>query len=114
MKYRFYESDISIAYIETITGVKVANLVKGNIETGEFEERINRDGELVKLPLYCRGIEVELEGEPTLEQLRKMDRTFVGLKREGGIDLASEIDQIKSKIADYDTLKARIENLEKK
>jgi len=54
--------------------------------------------------------EQEALGFILVEDQRHLDGNHLIFER----DLASEVDEIKAKIADYDDLKARVEKLEKK
>jgi len=67
MKYKWLKKDaIRIPY---------KSITKGGLPTGEVENG---------MPVLEEGIEVEFEGDATPQQLADLDRTFTGLRREGG------------------------------
>ena len=53
-------------------------------------------------------------GDPQIGTMTFTDELPVTIQPEPARDLAAEIDDLKAKIADYDTLKARVEKLEVK
>jgi len=105
MNYRWLEEDLTCDRLSQELGCKVKNIISGQVIIGELDA-LDNEGNLIKKPIVKKGIEVEFEIMPTLEQVSKLDDIFSlqNLKREGGKDLVAEIDD----------LKARIENLGKK
>jgi len=99
MKHRWLEEENSktCEQLEQELDCKVKSITEGNIIVG-YVDTIDENGKPVKLPVTCKGIEIEFEGEPSDEQLARLDIKFMGLKREGGKDLIAEIDELKTKI----------------
>ena len=78
-------------------GCKVSSITKGNIIIG-WEDGFDEIGNPIKLPITRPGIEIEFDKEPGQDKLESLDRKFTGLKREGGKDLAQEMDDIKARV----------------
>ena len=95
MKYQWLEEDLTCEKLNQEQGIKITSITSGDIVIGQSDN----------LSITRKGVEIEFEQEPTLEQLNKLDGIFSlqKLKREGGKDLATEID----------ALKVRMEKLEK-
>ena len=104
MRHQWLEEDLTCDRLSQELGCKVKNIISGQVVIGE-EDALDSEGNPIKIPITHRGIEVEFEIMPTLEQVSKLDDIFSlqNLKREGGRDLVAAID----------ALKARIEKLEK-
>ena len=106
MQYRYLEKDLTCVKLSNLLGIEVKTISAGQVPTGEKIEMVNSDGSVMLVDKTCKGIVVEFKQEPTAEQVSKLDNLFSlqKLKREGGRDLVTEIDN----------LKVRMENLEKK
>ena len=104
MSYQWLEEDLTCDRLSQELGCKVKNIISGQVVIGE-EDALDNEGNPIKIPITHRGVEIEFEIMPTLEQVSKLDDIFSlqNLKREGGKDLIAEID----------ALKAKVENLEK-
>ena len=104
MRHQWLEEDLTCDRLSQTLGCKVKNIISGQVVIGE-KDVLDGEGNPIKIPITHRGIEVEFEIMPTLEQVSKLDDIFSlqKLKREGGKDLIAEID----------ALKARMEKLEK-
>jgi len=96
MKYQWLEEDLTCEKLNQEQGIKITSITSGDIVIGQSDN----------LSITRKGVEIEFEQEPTLEQVNKLDGLFSlqKLKREGGRDLVAEID----------ALKAKVEKLEKK
>ena len=96
MKYQWLEEDLTCEKLNQEQGIKITSITSGDIVIGQSDN----------LSITRKGVEIEFEQEPTLEQVNKLDGLFSlqKLKREGGKDLVAEID----------ALNVRIENLGKK
>ena len=96
MKYQWLEEDLTCEKLNQEQGIKITSITSGDIVIGQSDN----------LSITRKGVEIEFEQEPTLEQVNKLDGLFSlqKLKREGGRDLVAEID----------ALKVRIEKLEKR
>lgn len=96
MKYKWLEDIPTCDELSQAIGCPVKSITKGDIVIGYGETA--PDGSYSEITR--KGIEVEFEQEPTVEQLERLDGIFSlhNLKREGGRDLIAEIDQLKQKI----------------
>ena len=104
MRHQWLEEDLTCDRLSQTLGCKVKNIISGQVVIGE-KDALDNEGNPIKIPITHRGVDIEFEIMPTLEQVSKLDDIFSlqNLKREGGRDLVAAID----------ALKARIEKLEK-
>ena len=77
-----------IRYIERQSQPRFKNVKR--IKTGKINIGTEED------PVMVQGVEYEFDGEPTAEQLKELDRFYIGLNRDGGKSLADEIDELKA------------------
>jgi hypothetical protein len=98
MKYQWIEEEVTAGMIERETGLKVKNIITGRIIAGYDGE----DEHGNPMPIHKRGIEIEFETEPSVNNLEKLDRKFIKLKRDGGKDLTQEIEKIKARVANLE------------
>ena len=96
MKYQWLEELKTCEELGAELGCKVKSITRGQIIIG-YEERYDKEGNPVQLPITKRGVEIELGGE-TSEILERLDMALAGLKRKGGKLLADEMDNLKARI----------------
>jgi len=95
MKYQWLDESLTAEKLSLLIGKSVKSITQGEIIIG-YEP----DGK----PVIQMGIEVELDEEPSEEQLNKIDLLFAGLRRAGGKTIADKIEEIEGKI---ETLEAK-------
>ena len=97
MKYQWLEEEIVASDIEALAG-KIKRIEHGRVTVGYEEDMPDAEGNPTMRPITKRGIEIEFEANPSQDKLESLDRKFMGLKREGGKDLAQELDDLKAKV----------------
>lgn len=80
----------------------------------EYWKKVNADGTINTVESHSYPHKVPDAIQITKEEYEEFIASLPVVKPEPARNLASEIDKIKAKTADYDDLKARIETLEKK
>lgn len=97
MKIKWLKDEVTCDELSQLLGIKVVSMTRPFVEVGKRLD--SRNGKTIETPIMKEGVELEFEGTPTAEQLRKIDATFSGeFKREGQKPLAEEIDELKQRL----------------
>lgn len=79
-----------------------------------YWKRLNPDKSIRTVESYSHNLRVKGATEISKEEYDSFLASLPVIEPEPVRDLATEIEEIKAKIADYDELKAKVEELEKK
>lgn len=79
-----------------------------------FWKRVDKNGETTTVESYSHNLKVKGAVEITKQEYDDFLASLPIIEPEPPRDLFTEIDEIKAKIADYDELKAKVEELERK
>jgi len=107
MKYYWVEENKTCNEISQEIGTPIKSITRGDIIIG-YVDTIDVDGKSIKLPITRSGVELELDDNIDIAKLEKLDRKFVGLKREGGKDLAQEVEELKSRMENLEVEHAKL------
>jgi hypothetical protein len=98
MKYQWVEQGKSCEELSKELGIKINSITKGHIIIG-YKDATDAGGNPIQEPITRVGIEIEFDNIDNAK-LENLDRKFsvLGLKRKGGKDIASDIEEIKNRV----------------